>query len=145
MMSFDPIEDAVEVGDKGPRITVEDISRETFVRYAGASGDFNPLHYDDEYVRNAGYDGVFGQGMFVAGIVSRVVTQWFGIEEVSAFDIRFAEKVLPEETVHAFGVVEEVQETPDATAIELALTAETDEGTELATGTATVTLGESNL
>ncbi|WP_435197673.1 MaoC/PaaZ C-terminal domain-containing protein [Natronomonas sp. EA1] len=144
-MSFDSLEDAVEVGDEGARITVEDISRATFVRYAGASGDFNPLHYNDEYVRNAGYDGVFGQGMFVAGIVSRVVTQWFGIEGVSTFDIRFTEKVLPGETIHAFGVVEEVQETPDATTIELALTAETDDGTELATGTATVTFGESSL
>lgn len=141
-MSFDPLENVVAVGDEGPEITVEDIDPETFVRYAGASGDFNPLHYDDEYVQDAGYDGVFGQGMFVAGIVSRVVTQWFGIEAVSTFDIRFTEKVFPGDTVHAYGVVEEILEDSDANVIELRLIAETNDGTQLATGTATVSFGE---
>lgn len=140
-MTVDPPEsDAIAVGDEGPTVTVDTVGREDFVRYAGASGDFNPLHYDDQYARSAGHDGVFGQGMFLAGIVSRVVMQWFGVEQVSSFDVRFTNKVQPGVTIRASGVVESIQETDGAHDVELGLSAETAEGTEVATGTAVVSL-----
>jgi len=69
--------DSLSVGDIGPEVVFEDVQRENFVRYAGASGDFNPVHYDGPYAKAAGYPSVFGQGMFTAGIASRAATNWF--------------------------------------------------------------------
>jgi acyl dehydratase len=54
------------------------IDLETLVRYAGASGDFNPIHYDDEYATAAGLDGVIGHGMLAMALVSEAVTNWIG-------------------------------------------------------------------
>ncbi|MEF8814778.1 MAG: MaoC/PaaZ C-terminal domain-containing protein [Halovenus sp.] len=140
-MTVDPPEiDAIEIGDEGPAVTVDAVSREDFVRYAGASGDFNPLHYDDEYARTAGHDGVFGQGMFLAGILSRVVVQWFGVEPVSSFDVRFTSKLQPSVTIRASGVIEDIQEADGSHKVELGLSAETTDGTEIAAGTAVVSL-----
>lgn len=140
-MTFEPPEgNAIEVGDEGPAVTVDTVGREEFVRYAGASGDFNPLHYDDDYARRAGHDGVFGQGMYLAGVVSRVVVQWFGVEPVASFDVRFTNEVQPGVTIRASGVVENVRETGGSYDVELGLSAETTGGTEVATGTAVVSL-----
>ncbi|WP_243641458.1 MaoC family dehydratase [Natrarchaeobius halalkaliphilus] len=130
----------IDVGTTGPAITVDAVSSEEFVRYAGASGDFNPLHYDYEYARNAGHDGVFAQGMFTAGILSRAVTEWFGIEAVSTFDVRFVETVHPGDSIRAQAVVADVRTGASSHGIDLELTAEIDDGTTVATGRATVAL-----
>lgn len=135
-----PTATAVSVGDEGPVVTVEALEREDFVRYAGASGDFNPLHYDEEYVREAGHDGVFGQGMFVGGVASRVVTRWFGVETVSAFDVRFTATVRPGDSLRATGVVEEKRQVDGRVVVTVALEVETGDETTVATGSARVTL-----
>ncbi|WP_243637850.1 MaoC family dehydratase [Natrarchaeobius oligotrophus] len=130
--------ETVSIGTRGPTIVAESVDRRDFVRYAGASGDFNPLHYDDEYARAAGHDGVFAQGMFTAGILSRAATEWFGVGAVRAFDVRFLDTVRPGDTVRAFGVVSDVREEDGACVVELELTAETNDETAVAAGSATV-------
>jgi len=67
----------MHVGQRIPEL-VRRIDLQTLVRYAGASGDFNPIHYDAEYARAAGLDGVIGQGMLAMGLVSEAVTDWIG-------------------------------------------------------------------
>jgi acyl dehydratase len=64
-------------GDRIPQLC-RDIDLTTLVRYAGASGDFNPIHFDESYARAAGLDGVIGQGMLGMGLVSRAITDWVG-------------------------------------------------------------------
>jgi len=59
--------------------TVETVDRPDFVKYAGASGDFNQIHYDEPHAERAGYDSVFGQGMFTAGVASRTVREALGL------------------------------------------------------------------
>ena len=130
--------DELAVGDTGPTIVVEDVTRQQFVKYAGASGDFNPIHYDEPYARAAGNESVFGQGMFTAGIASRVVTDWVGLESVSAFDVRFQSPVVPGETITASG--ELVDSHPDDGVVEIALEATTQHGRTLLTGTATASV-----
>src|SRR5262249_32698072 len=60
-----------------PPLVVEDLSRTQFVRYAGASGDFNPMHHDDTIATSVGNPSVFGHGMLTAGVMARGLKGWF--------------------------------------------------------------------
>ncbi|WP_254527815.1 FAS1-like dehydratase domain-containing protein [Natrinema gelatinilyticum] len=130
--------DDLAVGEAGPRVVVADLERQHFVKYAGASGDFNPIHYDEPYATGAGNESVFGQGMFTAGITSRVVTNWFDIADVTSFGVRFQSRVFPGDTVVATGEVSTVD--PETGTVETDLEATTAAGETLLTGTATADL-----
>ena len=75
------------VGERVPELS-RGIDLRTLVRYAGASGDFNPIHYDAEYARAAGLDGVIGHGMLAMALLSEAVTDWIGdsglVQSISA-------------------------------------------------------------
>lgn len=71
------------------------VTRTDFVRYAGAGGDFNPLHHDDEYARNLGLPSVFGMGMWTAGLLASFVGDWIGVGAVRSLDVRFRSAVWP--------------------------------------------------
>ncbi|OIB56827.1 FAS1-like dehydratase domain-containing protein [Natrialba sp. SSL1] len=131
----------LESGQSGPTVVAPDLERRDFVKYAGASGDFNPIHYDEPYATAAGNESVFGQGMFTAGVASRVVTDWFGRETISSFGVRFQSRVFPGETIVATGEVESVSQ--DET-VDVTLEAATPDGKTLLTGTATADLSRSN-
>lgn len=103
----------LEVGDEGPELVVEDVERRDFVKYAGASGDFNPIHYDETYAREAGNEGVFGQGMLTAGYAATMVSDWFGVGNVTRFSVRFRDRLWPGDTLSVTGEVTEVG--PDGT------------------------------
>ena len=95
----------VKVGEEIPKFVVEGVTRPDFVRYAGASGDFVPLHYDQTFVEAAGIPTVFAQGMFTAGLLSRAVTDYVGVGAVRMFKVRFATRVWPGDTVTCTGKV----------------------------------------
>ncbi len=97
--------DSIKVGDEIPKFVVEGVTRPDFVRYAGASGDFVPLHYDQTFVEAAGIPTVFAQGMFTAGLLSKALTDWAGIGNVRNFKVRFATRVWPGDTVTCTGKV----------------------------------------
>ena len=130
--------DAVAVGDGGPTVVLESVTREHFVRYAGASGDFNPIHYDEPYARAAGNESVFGQGMFTAGVAARVLTGWFPLNAVTSFDVRFRSRVFPGDSIVATGTV--VDRRIDDGVVEVDLEATDGRGESLLTGSATVRL-----
>ncbi|MGQ3412527.1 FAS1-like dehydratase domain-containing protein [Natrinema sp. LN54] len=137
---FDRVRTAADlaVGDAGPTVVVEDLERKQFVKYAGASGDFNPIHYDEPYATAAGNESVFGQGMFTAGVASRVVTDWFDLRDVTSFGVRFQSRVFPGDTVVATGEVVDVDR--ESGTVETELEASTADGETLLTGTATAAL-----
>lgn len=97
--------DQVKVGDEIPPFVVEGVTRPDFVRYAGASGDFVPLHYDQTFVEAAGIPTVFAQGMYTAGLLSKALTDYAGIGQVRKFKVRFATRVWPGDTVTCRGKV----------------------------------------
>lgn len=97
--------DAVKVGDALPPVTIDNVSRPDFVRYAGASGDFVPLHYDQTFVEAAGIPTVFAQGMWTAGCLSRCLTDYAGAGNVRRFKVRFARQVWPGDTLTCRGKV----------------------------------------
>lgn len=91
---------------------VEDLSRTQIVQYAGASGDFNPLHTDEVYAREAaGFPGVFAHGMLTMGMTGRVLTDHFGIGAVRSFGGRFLAQVWPGDTLVAQAEVVDVEGT----------------------------------
>jgi len=97
--------DSIKVGDEISKFVVEGVTRTDFVRFAGASGDFVPLHYDQTFVEAAGIPTVFAQGMLTAGLLSKALTDYVGIGNVRQFKVRFATRVWPGDTVTCTGKV----------------------------------------
>ena len=95
----------VNEGDELRPFTVENLTRGDFVKYAGASGDFTPLHYDQTFVEAAGIPTVFAMGMLNAGILSRLVTDYAGLENLRKYKVRFATRVWPGDSVTCKGKV----------------------------------------
>jgi peroxisomal enoyl-CoA hydratase 2 len=94
-----PTFEDLSVGDEAPPLVVEDLSRTHFVRYAGASGDFNPMHHDDTTATSVGNPSVFGHGMLTAGLMARVLKDWFGPDALRRYQVRFSKQVWPGETL----------------------------------------------
>lgn len=109
------------------------------VRYAGAGGDFNPLHHDDEYARQQGHSGVFAQGLLTAGYLSSFLEEWVGLAAVERFTVRFVEPVWPGEELLCTGRLSPARE-PGAPA-EAILTVENDSGRVKVRGTARIREG----
>jgi acyl dehydratase len=95
----------VKEGDEIPPFVVENLTRTDLVRYAGASGDFNPIHHDQTFAETAGNPTVFAHGMLNAGFVSRCVTDYVGRENLRRFKVRFATRVWPGDTITCKGKV----------------------------------------
>src|SRR4051794_10534546 len=98
------------------------LTRTDIVRYAGASGDFNPIHHDEEFAASAGFPTVFSMGMLQAGILAAYVTDQFGPRNVRRFASRFKEQVWPGDTLTCSGVVTGRKELDDgSTTVQLEL------------------------
>jgi acyl dehydratase len=80
----------INVGDDMPPFTSDPITRTHLVRYAGASGDFNPLHHDETFVAMFGMPRVIGHGMLIMGITSRAITEWIDNKFIKNFKVRFS-------------------------------------------------------
>jgi acyl dehydratase len=95
-------------GDALPEVA-ETIERIDLVRYAGASGDFNPIHWNDEAARAVGLPGVIAHGMYSMGIAARMVAGWAGDPAaVKRLKVRFSAMIQPGQTLTAKGEVAEV-------------------------------------
>jgi acyl dehydratase len=71
------------------------ITRADLVRYAGASGDFNPIHWSDRTAVKVGLPGVIAHGMFTMALVGRAVTTWAGAADaVVEYGVRFTRPVV---------------------------------------------------
>ena len=90
--------DDVKVGDTAPAIDHK-LSRTDLVMYAGASGDFNPMHHDEVAAQSAGLPSVFGHGMFTAGLLATAVTNYVGIGNLTSYRVRFTKQTWPGETL----------------------------------------------
>ena len=86
------------VGDKAPELRHE-LTRTDLVMYAGASGDFNPMHTDEVKARAAGQPSVFGHGMFTAGYLATAFTNFVGVGTLKRYKVRFARPTWPGETL----------------------------------------------
>lgn len=90
----------LEEGAKGPEWSTDPVTRTMIVRYAGASGDFNPIHHDETLAQAVGYPSVFAHGMFTAGLLAHYLTDWLGTGSLRRFRVRFKRQVWPGDTLH---------------------------------------------
>jgi len=75
-------------------------------QYAEASGDFNPIHLDDNYARQVGLEGVIAHGMLTMAQVAAMLTDWIGIEgSISKLEVRFEQMVRPGDRIKFYGFV----------------------------------------
>jgi acyl dehydratase len=126
----------VKTGDMLPERRFGPQTHTDIVRYQGASGDFNPIHHDDEFAKAAGMPGVFSVGMLQAGYLGTFCVDLFGAESVRRISVRFAEQVWPADELVCRGVVTKLE---PGTA-ELDLTIARPDGGVAVSGSATVAL-----
>jgi acyl dehydratase len=116
--------DDLAVGIEAEPKTVGPLSRTDFVRYQGASGDFNPIHHDEEFAKAAGYPTVFSVGMLQAGILASYATDWLGADNVRKFGVQFREQVWPGDQLVCSGSVVERDESGGERTVDLELIVE---------------------
>jgi acyl dehydratase len=133
-LRFDDVTDGYELA----AWTAPPLTRTMIVRYAGASGDFNPIHHDEEFAKAAGYPTVFGHGMLTAGILSRYVTDLAGVGSVRLFRVRFATQVWPGDSLTCAGTVAKKYREGDEDRVDLELTVVNQKGEAAVQGFATV-------
>jgi acyl dehydratase len=90
--------DDVDKGDEAPELSHE-LTRTDLVQYAGASGDFNPMHTDEVKAKEAGLPSVFGHGMFTAGMLATALTNYVGVGNLKSYKVRFTKQTWPGETL----------------------------------------------
>lgn len=98
----------LKIGDKHEQVMVTNISRSHITKYAGSSGDFNPLHHDDTFAQKVGYPTVFAHGMLSMGLTGTFLTNWLGAGNLRKYGVRFTKQVFPGDTLTATGEVTNV-------------------------------------
>lgn len=135
-MAWNP--DDVKPGYTAEAVLVDDLKRTTIVQYAGASGDYNPLHTDEVFATQvAGYPSVFAHGMLTMGMTGRLLTDTVGDGMLTRFGGRFTSQVFPGDTLTATLTVESV----DGDVAEMTVVTKNQDGTVVFQGTAAARVG----
>ena len=99
----------LKVGDTYAEQLVEDLKRTQIVMYAGASGDYNPVHTDEVFTTQvAGYPSVFAHGMLTMGMTGKMLTNYVGDGRLTEYGVRFTSQVFPGDTLTATATVKGV-------------------------------------
>lgn len=128
----------MNVGDVREAVVVDGLTRTQITMYAGASGDYSPLHTDETAALAAGHPALMAHGMLTMGATGRLLTDWLGAESLTAFGVRFVAPVFPGDVLTARVTVVAVR----GREIDLQLITMTGQGTTVMTGTATAVLDE---
>ncbi len=129
----------LQAGDVGPVIS-HTLNRTDFVRYAGASGDYNPMHHDEPKAVAARQPSVFGHGMLSAGILGRAITDWVGVAALQTYKVRFATQTWPDDTVSTHLEVTEVRTEDGVQLADLTAELRNQDGAPVITGSAVIRL-----
>jgi acyl dehydratase len=97
--------EAVKVGDELPPLVKPPVDRSQIARFAGASGDYGPLHVDEPFARNAGFPSVLVPGMLGMGFLAELATDWLRGARIRRFSSRFVKIVWPGDVVTVRGRV----------------------------------------
>jgi acyl dehydratase len=129
--------DEIEVGSEAPERR-HTLSRTDLVKYAGASGDFNPMHHDEILAKAAGMPSVFGHGMFSMGFLCSALTDWAGPGHVVKVGVRFSKQTWPGETLVTRVVVTGKREEDGYRLVDVECTLANTDGERKVVGTATL-------
>jgi len=114
---------------------VQDLKRTQIVQYAGASGDYNPIHTDEPYARDiAGYPTVFAHGMLTMGMTGAMLTDYVGDGRLTKFGVRFTSQVWPGDDLKASATFEGLQESAEGTLANFAVETVNQDGAVVLTG-----------
>ena len=129
---------SISVGDTHSEVLVEDLKRTQLVQYAGASGDYNPVHTDEKFVTEiAGYPTVFAHGMLTMGMTGTLVTNYVGDARLTNYGVRFVNQVWPGDTLTGTAEVAAVREEDGEHLVDLTITTVNQDGVPVLTGSAT--------
>jgi acyl dehydratase len=126
----------VQIGDALPKLVKAPITTRQLVEYAGASGDYNRIHYDEPFAREGGFPQVIAHGMLSMGFFGELVAAWAGVRAVKRLNARFKAVTFPGDVITVEGVVAAKDEARRT--VELKLTAKKQDGTTTLEGTATI-------
>ena len=128
----------LKVGDTYTERLVEDLKRTQIVQYAGASGDYNPLHTDEIFTTKvAGYPSVFAHGMLSMGMTGRMLTNYVGDGRLTKFGVRFTSQVWPGDTLDATATVEAIRKEGGKSFVDFTVSTVNQNGVEVIKGNAT--------
>jgi acyl dehydratase len=131
----------LQVGDSRSETVIENLSRTQIVMYAGASGDYNPLHTDEIYTTKvAGYPSVFAHGMLSMGATGKLLTDWVGDGRLTKFGVRFQAQVWPGDSLTAAATVTAIREEGGEYYADFSIATANLEGDLVVSGTATARL-----
>ena len=125
----------LKVGDTHTARLVEDLKRTQLVQYAGASGDYNPLHTDEIFTTKvAGYPSVFAHGMLTMGMTGKMLTDYVGDARLTKYGVRFTSQVWPGDTLDSTATVKAITEKGGKTVVELDVKTVNQNGVEVLSG-----------
>lgn len=133
----------LNVGDSYSEEIVDDLTRTQIVQYAGASGDYNPVHSDEKFVTEvAGYPTVFAHGMLTMGMTGRMVTNFVGDGRLTYYGVRFTSQVWPGDTLTAKAEVADIRDEDGQKLVDLTITTTNQDDRPVLTGQATARLDD---
>ncbi len=131
----------LEVGAQREEVVSDGVTRTQIVQYAGASGDFNPIHHDEVFATQvAGYPSVFAHGMLTMALTGKLLTDWLGDGVLRAFGVRFVKQVFPGDALTAQATVKSLAEEDGEGRVELELVTRNQRGEPVVTGNAVAAL-----
>jgi len=129
---------ALRVGDTHSERVAENLSRTQLVQYAGASGDYNPLHTDEVYTTQvAGYPTVFAHGMLSMGLTAKMLTNFVGDGRLTKYGVRFTNQVWPGDTLDAKATIVALRQEGGQHYADIEVSTTNQDGKEVITGSAT--------
>ena len=132
----------LKVGETYSEEVCRNLSRTQIVQYAGASGDYNPVHTDQLYTQEiAGYPSVFAHGMLSMGMTGKMLTNYVGDGRLTEFGVRFTSQVFPGATLTATATVSGIREDNGQRIVDLEVSTVDEEGVEVVKGTASAVIG----
>ncbi|MGW6356331.1 MaoC family dehydratase [Streptomyces sp. NPDC055092] len=133
-----PVE--LSVGDRLAPRTIGPISQTDIVRFAGAGGDFNPLHHDHGFAAAAGFAQPIAMGQMTAGLLAAWVTDWCGVENLLEYEVRFSAPVSIGDVVELSGEVTALTPQDNGSSRMTVRLAATREGSPVLTGQTVLTV-----
>ena len=128
----------LSVGDTYEEVLVDNLTRTQIVQYAGASGDYNPLHSDEVFATQvAGYPSIFAHGMLTMGMTGMMLTNYVGDGRLRSFGGRFVAQVWPGDTLTSRAEIVAVREDGGEHLVDLTFATTNQDGREVFTGQAT--------
>jgi len=131
----------LKVGDIREEVVIDNLTRTQLVMYAGASGDYNPVHTDEVFATKvAGYPTVFAHGMLSMGATARMLTNWVGDGRLTKYGVRFVAQVWPGDTLTARATVEALRSEGGQSFADLRVVTTNQNGQEVVAGYASARL-----